>query len=211
VATTSIKTNLGIFLGAAVAGVIYFRQFAGFIRRYAILFAALVGTLVYVAASNAAIMAATQRGIDRLNVGLSILLARDRMPGYGGFEERNLWAANGLDGWSRNPVFGYGVESFRSEFGTTSHSTPIDLLYNSGAIGLLLFYAIFISILARLYSARKGGDHVLYFLLFAALICYLFIGLSGIVHINFFFAAFVAISTSLLRMTNRQLFGQVSS
>lgn len=49
-----------------------------------------------------------------------------------------------LDGfalWSKNAIFGYGMEAFAamSGYGTYSHSTLVEVLCNSGIIGLVLF------------------------------------------------------------------------
>jgi O-antigen ligase len=198
VATTSIKSSLGIVLGALAASIFYFRDFARILRRYTLSLFALGALLGYVLVTNSALMEMLRRGSDRLIVGLKVLQARDDIPGYGSFGRRAEWQADGLSGWHQNPVFGHGPEAFRSQFGITSHSTPVDILFNSGLIGFFLYYAIFISIVLRLYSARRESNGNLSLLLFASLICFLFISLSGVLHYSYTFAAFVAISASLL-------------
>jgi len=198
VATTSIKTNLGILLGVTGGGLIYFKYVSRIVRKNAMLLIALVSAFAYTLASNAVLLEALKRGIDRINLGLNLLQARSDLPGYSAMSSREAWSADGLQGWAQNPVFGNGVEAFRSQFGITSHSTPIDLLYNSGLIGFCLFYAIFISFASRLYAARSESASTLHFLLFAALLCYFFVSLSGIVHANSLLAAVVAIGVALL-------------
>lgn len=198
VATTSIKNNLGILLGGVGASLVYFGDFAKTLRRHALSLIALGALLGYVLVTNTALMEMLRRGVDRVIVGLKLLQAREDIPGYGSFGRRAEWQADGLSGWLENPVFGYGPEAFRSQFGITSHSTPIDILYNSGLIGLVLYYAIFVSIASRLYSARHERQGNIFLLFFAALVCYLFVSLSGVLHYSQTFAAFIAISASFL-------------
>jgi hypothetical protein len=66
-------------------------------------------------------------------------------------------------------------------------------------IGFALFYAIFVSVGIRL--VRVGGSTLgnLPALIFAGLVCYAFITLSGTMHYNSFMAIFFAMSTGLLR------------
>ena len=105
----------------------------------------------------------------------------------------------GLTGWTQNPMFGHGVEAFRARFGITSHSTPVDLLYNSGVIGLGLFYAIFVSMAGRLARPRGTAPRTADPVILGALVCYMFISLSGTMHYNASLAVFVAIGTAVLR------------
>ncbi|MBT8080442.1 MAG: hypothetical protein KJO31_17820, partial [Gammaproteobacteria bacterium] len=112
---------------------------------------------------------------------------------------RSYWAKRGIEGWTASPVFGHGVESFRATHGITSHSTPIDLLYNTGVIGLFLFYGMFISIAWRILRTASADDNGLRPLLFAALSCYAFITLSGTMIYQTFLAVFIAFGVSLLR------------
>lgn len=198
-ATTSIKTNLGILLGVAAAGLMYFRSFARVLRRNAVPFIAVAGMILYAVASNDAVIERVEAGIERVTLGVEILSSREDEPSGTSFGEREYWMQQGLRGWAMNPLFGHGVEAFRADYGITSHSTPIDLLYNNGIIGLVLFYAMFVSIGWRLFRAREKSLSSLRALMCAALVCYLFITLSATMHYNSFLAVFVAISTALLR------------
>lgn len=198
VATTSIKTNLGILLGASVAGLTYFRHFKRLVRRNIVPLILLFGVLGYLVASNDSLMVSLDRGVSRVALGIKVLQVRDDVPGYSAAGSRGEWQKDGLAGWIQNPVFGHGVESFRSRFGTTSHSTPIDLLHNSGLIGVVLFYSIFASIAWRLLLEAEASQGNLRLLIFSTLICFLFITLSGTMHYSSFLAAFVAISVAIL-------------
>jgi hypothetical protein len=197
-ATTSIKTNVGIALGAAVSGMFYFRHFIKAIRKTLLLFI-VFGALVAVGInSNEALTDRVSIGMERVSKGVQILVAREDDFGTTELGARERWKDYGLKGWLQNPVFGYGIEGFRADFGTTSHSTPIDLLYNSGIIGFGLFYGILMSICSRLYRADDPGAATLRPILFGFLICYAFMSLSGILYNDAFLAIYMATSAALL-------------
>jgi hypothetical protein len=198
-ATTSIKTNLGILLSAGGAGLMYFRQSVQLFRRNAFYLLIVVGVLAFAVASNDVVLERLEAGMARLAIGVEVLQTRDDVDGYGGYAERQYWMLQGLRGWVANPLFGYGVEAFRHDYGITSHSTPIDLLYNTGMIGLGLFYSVFVSIAWRLFNSRDKNTRIVRALLFAALLCNLFITLSATVFYQSFIAATAAISIALLR------------
>jgi O-antigen ligase len=171
VATTSIKTNLGIAIGLVAAAIMYPGHFGRLLRRRIIALIILAGVLVFAIASNDLLVDQMDRGVQRVLVGVQVLQTRENSAGYSAFAERDYWKRAGIDGWKQNPVFGYGTEAFRDDYGITSHSTPIDLLYDHGLIGLVLF----------------GG-----------VVCYVFVSLSGTVHYNSFLAAFIGIGSALL-------------
>jgi O-antigen ligase len=160
------------------------------------IFAAL---LVYAIASNEDLLERVQNGLDRVSHGVEILERRDDARGDTSFGERTEWTIRGIKGWLRSPLFGNGVEAFRTDYGITSHSTPIDLLYNFGIVGFALFYAIFGSIVLRLMRVPRRNLGSLPALIFAGVVCYVFITLSGTMHYNMFMAIFIAISAALLQ------------
>lgn len=198
-ATTSIKTNLGVLLGAAAASVIFFRHFVMLIRQNAVALVIIASLILYKVVSNPVFIQTVQGGLDRVGAGVTILVAREDQTGTTEFGARKTWGAEGIAGWMENPLFGHGVEAFRDDFGVTSHSTPIDLLYNAGLIGLTLFYSMFASIAWRLHQARHMRLGNLRALVLAALVCYAFISLSGTMHYSTHLAALFAISSALLR------------
>jgi hypothetical protein len=197
-ATTSVKTNLGVLLGAIAACVFYFAHFIALMRRNAIPLVIVAGLIVYAGASNEGIIDTVQAGIDRVTLGANVLIAREDRTGVTEFGARKGWEESGIAGWAENPVFGHGVEAFRDDFGMTSHSTPIDVLYNAGLIGIALFYGIFASIALRLYQTRASRLGNLRALLLAVLVCYAFISLSGTMHYSTYLAVFIAICSALL-------------
>jgi O-antigen ligase len=197
VATTSIKTNLGVLLGAAAAMVVYFRESSRLVSRHVFLLVLAIGAIAYGIATSDLAVEGLQRGVNRVTLGVNVLESRTDQAGYSGFEERTYWAHEGLKAWARNPLFGYGVEAFRANYGITSHSTPIDLLYNNGLIGFALYYAMFISLLWRLFKTQASQS--LKVLTLASVVCNLFVGLSGTYIYQYFLAGSIAISAALLQ------------
>lgn len=197
-ATTSIKTNLGVLLGVMAAAVVYFTVFVRILGRSAIALVVVVVAIGYGVASNDALLERLQDGVDRVAVGVQILGAREDQSQGTSFNDRQYWQKVGIAGWVQNPVFGSGVEAFRKDVGITSHSTPIDLLYNFGLIGFGIFYALLGSLVWRLYSARGERLGALPVLIFSGVVCYSFMSLSEPLHYNAFLAIFVAVTSTLL-------------
>jgi O-antigen ligase len=198
VATTSIKANLGVALGLLAAGIMYFRHFGRLFRRRVLTLIILASGLGFAIASNEALMDAMNRGAQRISLGVHVLQSRGNIAGYSAFEDRDYWRKVGIEGWKLNPVFGYGTEAFRDDYGITSHSTVIDLLYNFGLIGLILFYGVFASLIWRLLpiaARRLSGQRSL---IFGGIVGYGFVSLSGTLHYNIFLAAFIGICVALL-------------
>jgi hypothetical protein len=199
VATTSIKANLGVTLGLIAAGMMYFRYFGRLLRRRILLLIVLGCGLVFAVASNDLLVERLNRGANRVIAGVKILQTRDEVAGgHQGFAERDYWRQTGIDGWKVNPVFGYGTEAFRDDVGITSHSTPIDLLYNYGLIGLILFYSVLASLFLRLLQLDSRRVSNQRSLILAGVVCYGFVSLSGTMHYNAFLAAFIGISVALI-------------
>jgi hypothetical protein len=198
-ATTSIKANLGVLLGALAAALMYRRQFWYAMRRNLVALACLTALISYAALSSPTVRQQIEAGFARVSIGLKVLQARGDVPGYQGYGERERWMEDGLAGWTRNPLFGNGVEAFRDRFEATSHSTPIDLLFNSGLIGLGLFYAVLTSLFIRTLGAFAADRSALGALVLATLVCNFFVSLSSIAHYSGFLAAFIALSVPLLR------------
>ena len=198
-ATTSIKTNLGIVLGAGAATLMYVKSFLRILWRNIILVGVLTALLVHAVISNGALLERVQDGFDRVSHGVEILNQRRDVAGNTSFNERTAWEKEGIKGWLRSPLFGNGVEAFRTDHGITSHATPVDLLYNFGIIGLALFYSVFWSLSLRLTSVSSRDLGSLPALIFAGIVCFLFITLSGTMEYSMFMAIFISVSGSLLR------------
>jgi O-antigen ligase len=199
VATTSIKTNLGILLGALTAGAVHFGYVSRLVWRNALVILGAAGVLAFAVASNDAAVATIERGANRVGLGIEILQARENLPGYSSFERRANWQREGFRGWVENPVFGHGVEAFRSGHGITSHASHVDIAYNSGLIGLVLFYSLFASMFQRLYRARKSELRNTRLIILGGAVCYFFISFAGTIHYSGFLAAFLALGIGILK------------
>ena len=76
------------------------------------------------------------------------------------------------------------------------------MLYNFGLIGVVLFYGVFASLswrLIQLDGLHVSGQRAL---MLAGIVRHVFVSLSGTMHYNAFFAAFVGISVGLLTRSN---------
>jgi hypothetical protein len=166
--------------------------------RNAILGALFVGGIAYAVTTNQDLMDRVQGGYARVSMGADVLVAREDKTGGAGLGNRETWTKRGIEGWTANPVFGGGVEAFRGDFHYTSHSTVVDLLYNTGLIGFLLFYGMLGSTAWRVFKLRDPSVRCPRALIFGALACYGFISLSGTMYYDVFLAAVMAISTAFL-------------
>lgn len=203
-ATTSIKTNVGVLLGALGAAVMFSARTFRLLRRNLVFLGLGAAALAYLLITNEGLQEQIQYAFNRVSVGLEVLQAREDVPGYAGFNERQYWMQEGLRSWARNPFFGAGVEAFRVGFGITSHSTPVDLLYNTGLIGTGLFYGTLLLLAFRVFDRRSSKNQDLRAIVAAGIISYTFISLSGTVFYQSFLGAFVGISVALLRKPAQQ-------
>ena len=204
-ATTSIKTNLGIALGTLGAAVLYFRPSARQLLGMVVVVAVLAGAAGYGVARYPTLLDRVQAGVGRVSIGFDVLTNRAGDSGKTGLGNREGWTREGLKGWAATPVFGHGVEAFRADFGITSHSTPIDLLYNAGVIGCGLFYAILASVAWRVAIARDRRWRAVRACIVACLITYSFMSLSGILYYDPFVAIFVGLATGLAARLERHV------
>ena len=199
VATTSIKTNLGVLIGVVAAGAVFAGRFSRLVIRNVPIAIAVAGLLAYAVISNESVFARAGAGLERVTKGVAIIQSGQDTSASTSFGLRQKWVELGIEGWRSSPVFGHGVEAFRKDYGITSHSTPVDLLYNTGLIGFLLFYGIFASLAWRLFKIRESAASGLRPLLFAGLTCHFFITFSGTTFYQAFLGIFVALSVALLR------------
>ena len=86
------------------------------------------------------------------------LLAIRRVMDYddSSYETRAQMIQQGIDLWLKSPIFGNGLDSFRSLSGqdTYSHNNYVELLCGLGLVGTLLFYAIYVNVVIRAARAR---------------------------------------------------------
>ena len=212
VATGSIKSNVGLVLGFAISVLVYFRsvRIASYLRRFWLGTLIILCIVLLALARSESFLETLDTGWERLLLGVEVMRAQDDIAGYSGFAERQWWVNSAIEGWSRNPIFGYGPEAFRYKFGMTSHSTYADLLYNTGLIGTALFLGIFVSIFVRLLRLAGKGRSGVKAVILGGLLCYVFITLSGTMHYNAYLAMFLGVCVPLLkRMKATSLYAKV--
>ncbi|MCY8232281.1 O-antigen ligase family protein [Priestia endophytica] len=125
-----------------------------------------------------------------------------------------LWE-NGISLFKDHPVFGIGLFNFRpynsSYFGSDRymHNTFLEVLTESGLIGLTLYLIIFLLLAIDLYKGRKKGPDIRY--LFFTL-CSMIVLLSSLsMIINEVFFLFIALIWRYLLERDRVLHKSVSS
>lgn len=199
VATTSIKTSLGVLLGIVVAGGVHSGRVLQMLWRNALIILVAGAILAFAIATDEDAVSTIQHGAGRVTLGIQILQAREDLRGYSAFEKRAEWQREGFSGWIENPVFGHGVEAFRSRFGFTSHASHVDISYNSGLIGIVLFYGMFAAAFRRLFRARHSDAGDARLIILGGLVCYLFMSFAGTIHYSATLAAFLALGIGILR------------
>lgn len=78
---------------------------------------------------------------------------------YGGSVRlRGVMIEKALELWSEKPFLGWGFDSFRyvSGFGKYSHNNYMELLVNSGLIGFVVFYSIYLVVLYKMFKHIKN-------------------------------------------------------
>ncbi|HUI59263.1 MAG TPA: O-antigen ligase family protein, partial [Steroidobacteraceae bacterium] len=188
-------------LGGFAAFIVYFRESLRLLRRHLLMLLLGLCLIGYFVAWSDLAVKGLARGVDRVSLGVNVLQTREDKAGYEGFEERAYWARQGLKGWANNPLFGHGVEAFRAKYGITSHSVPIDLLYNTGVIGLLLFYGVYASLVWRLF--RSGASPSARALTLAVVVCNVFMSFSGTLFYQTFLAGSIAIGAALMERPDK--------
>lgn len=65
----------------------------------------------------------------------------------------------GIDGFYKSPILGYGPKSFRinNEFDRTAHSTPISVIYEFGLVGFCILLFVLITLLKPLIRIMIRG------------------------------------------------------
>ena len=94
--------------------------------------------------------------------------------GDGGYsmQKRSLMIAYGIEFWMESPWIGRGFNAFSKLFGDLTgwyayaHNNFVDLLANTGVIGLFLYYSLTIYILKSLWKPALQGKELLALVLF---------------------------------------------
>lgn len=100
----------------------------------------------------------------------------------------NVWGL-GIEVWKKNPIFGYGLESFNflydknykasfiknipeDMFFDRAHNKIIDVLVETGILGLLAYFAIFFAAIFLILKHREKFNDSLFLLLISLLFAY---------------------------------------
>lgn len=90
----------------------------------------------------------------------------------------------GLDYWTENPLFGHGLDSFKyfnmymgGGF-KYSHNNYVELLYDFGLIGFVLYYSIYVYILKRTLRHKRTFVSILVYMILIELLVFDFGGIS---------------------------------
>src|SRR5258708_27015463 len=94
-ATTSIKTNLGIAVGAGVTALFYSRSFLRIFWRNFLLLSIVGSALILAIISNKAVLERVQFGLDRVSRGVQILQRREDAGRGTSFNDRADWKNQG--------------------------------------------------------------------------------------------------------------------
>ena len=198
VATTSIKTNLGLAAGVLVVSAIFFLRTARIVARNVVYLVVLGAALAYAITSSDELSRRVDVGIQRISLGVEILQSRQDQSGSTSYGLREEWTSIGLEGWASNPVFGEGVEAFRATHGAHSHTVPVELLYNTGLIGFVLFYSVFASLMFRVLLTGQTAARNLHALVVAGTVCYMLMTFGGTPQYEYYLGIFLATSVALL-------------
>ena len=79
---------------------------------------------------------------------------------------RAIMIREGIQGWFERPIFGHGLDSFKfiSIFNVYSHNNYVELLFDMGLVGLIIYYGYSLLLTYRLFKS-KNTDSVRWILL----------------------------------------------
>lgn len=90
-----------------------------------------------------------------------IMFSRGELVGESSLGTREEMIKTAIELWKEKPFFGWGFDSFRDYggFQRYSHSNYIELLFNQGIFGLLLFYSLYYSIISDTIPMLREHRH----------------------------------------------------
>ena len=73
---------------------------------------------------------------------------------------RGIMIQEGIQGWFEKPIFGHGADTFKyiSVFGVYSHNNYVELLFNVGIIGALLYYGYSFILTFQLFKSKNTNN-----------------------------------------------------
>lgn len=124
----------------------------------------------------------------------------------GSMNERALMIKYGFDVFKEKPIIGYGIDNYRILFGrafgnwTYSHNNYIELMVDTGLIGLFAFYLTHIVVLKDLfYGVKKTKYKTLYYVFISIIISYVLLSVSFIYYDSKHFSILIVLASCIIR------------
>ena len=82
-------------------------------------------------------------------------------------QTRKMMISQGMEAFYQKPILGHGTGYSYTLFGTYSHNNFVELLMNYGMVGFILYYAVYLFIIVKLWRQVKQGDlYAVYFFVY---------------------------------------------
>ena len=105
-----------------------------------------------------ALLVDNERVISRIHHLIAVFSGADALSSEdGSISSRTQMIVSGLKLIAQHPMFGIGLDNFRSASGadTYSHSNPIEVVVSTGIVGGVLYFGIYAVLLLRLFRIRR--------------------------------------------------------
>jgi O-antigen ligase len=131
----------------------------------------ILGGIVYIASSE---------HVSRIENAVSAARAGDISQADSSLEHRKNFIVLAAKQTAQHPILGVGLDNFRDigvgffrSIGTYSHSNYMEVMVSTGIPGLLLYCAMYVTVIVKCFAARTyylGGDRVRLFAICAAIV-----------------------------------------
>jgi O-antigen ligase len=119
-----------------------------------VMLAGLVGSVIYLQ---------TSKHFDRMELVVSAVESGDIEKAGGSAQGRLYLYKRGLEIAAAHPALGVGLDNFRlmlpgysgTRGGTYAHSNFVEMLADTGVVGFLLYFSIYVSVFRRLWRSAK--------------------------------------------------------
>lgn len=127
----------------------------------------------------------------------------------GSINERALMIKFGFDVFKEKPLIGYGIDNYRILFGrafgnwTYAHNNYIELMVDTGLIGLFAYYLTHIVVLKDLFcGVKKTKYNTLYYVFISIIICYVLLSVSFVYYDSKHFNILIVLASCIVRFGN---------